>query len=257
MTNDKLNEAEETLNKLGYLISEGYKRGFEIHLEVRKNKDWTAAINYWEREIEKDTSPAYFYYSLGKAYDQILNDDVIFIKYAKKTYELDSTNSGVIFNYYEALLEGEKFEEAKILSHSENFKAGFNEKKQLENLWKYYYFKGNYKKAAEVLNDSLMGDVDYLKMLTYAQLGDRKKVGKFLNNYYSLYRGHTFFNDDMAITYAILKEKDSMYHYLEKLRPIAEFHYVNSRFEFNPYRKEERFKALLRKHYLPITHWNE
>ena len=33
--------------------------------------------------------------------------------------------------------------------------------------------------------------------------------------------------------------------------------YPNSRREFDPYRKEERYKELLRKNYLPITHWNE
>ena len=54
-----------------------------------------------------------------------------------------------------------------------------------------------------------------------------------------------------------LKEKDSMYRYLEKLRPIEKFHVINGGKEFDPYRKEERFKALLKKHYLPITHWNE
>ena len=83
--NDKINEAEEMLSKLGYLISLGHKTELEIIVEVLKNKDWTAAINYWEREIEKepdDLEWCYFY--LARAFDKILNDDVNFIKYAKK-----------------------------------------------------------------------------------------------------------------------------------------------------------------------------
>jgi len=48
-----------------------------------------------------------------------------------------------------------------------------------------------------------------------------------------------------------------MYHYLEKMDGDDIIKGPNSRFEFDPYRKEERYKALLRKNYLPITHWNE
>ena len=46
-----------------------------------------------------------------------------------------------------------------------------------------------------------------------------------------------------------------MYHYLNK--EDIDYTFVNSRFEFDPYRKEERYKAFLKKHYLPLTHWNE
>ena len=258
--NDKLNEAEETLNKLGYLIPEGYKTWLEISLEVHKNKDWTAEISYWERKIEKDPNDlAFCYYWLAGAYDEILNDDANSIKYAKKAYELDSTRSRFIFKYYDALLEGKKFNEAKILSQSENVRSIVNEVDKLYSLWYYYYHQDNYIKAEEILNDSLLvknKNVSSELLLTYAQLGDRKKVDS-LKNYYGLNGRMNWVSSDMAFAYAILKEKDSMYHYLEKLRPIDEFHGANSRKEFDPYRKEERFKALLRKHYLPITHWNE
>jgi hypothetical protein len=130
---------------------------------------------------------------------------------------------------------------------------------KLYSLWYYYYHQDNYIKAEEILNDSLLvknKNVSSELLLTYAQLGDRKKVDS-LKNYYGLNGRMNWVSSDMAFAYAILKEKDSMYHYLEKLRPIDEFHGANSRKEFDPYRKEERFKALLRKHYLPITHWNE
>jgi hypothetical protein len=59
-----------------------------------------------------------------------------------------------------------------------------------------------------------------------------------------------------------------MYFYLEKIKgyrrqrhPYTSERYglrsINSLEEFDPYRKEERYKELLKKNYLPITHWNE
>ena len=86
----------------------------------------------------------------------------------------------------------------------------------------------------------------------------RKKTDKLINNYYIEYGRTEWINEDLAISYAILREKDSMYHYLEKLRPIDQFAtFINNRGDFDPYRKEERYKAILRQYYLPITHWNE
>jgi len=48
-----------------------------------------------------------------------------------------------------------------------------------------------------------------------------------------------------------------MYYYLNKRNHIIGIRGPNSQREFDPYRKEERYKAFLRKNYLPITHWNE
>jgi hypothetical protein len=79
-----------------------------------------------------------------------------------------------------------------------------------------------------------------------------------VDNFLITKRGYTK-NRQKAQVYAILKERDSMYYYLGKLdnfywsRPRS----VNSRREFDPYRKEERYKAFLKKNYIPLTHWNE
>ena len=89
-------------------------------------------------------------------------------------------------------------------------------------------------------------------MRIYAQLGDRKTID-------SLFTKYDYFNYIKIVVYAILKEKDSMYNYMEKMSiyQYSPIHFFNSLRDFDPYRKEERFKAFLRKHYLPITHWNE
>ncbi len=65
-------------------------------------------------------------------------------------------------------------------------------------------------------------------------------------------------NYEKARVFAILKERDSMYYYLEKEKNYTYFdHVFNGIKEADPYRKEDRYKAFLKKNYLPITHWNK
>ena len=139
---------------------------------------------------------------------------------------------------------------------SKNFKLLRNKRQQLSHLWDYYYYQEKYEKAQDVLKDSLAWGqtVNFYtaKLLTHSQLGDRKYAEREFKEFFDGY-----YDWQKAFTYAILKEKDSMYHYLGKMDDLWGIILPNSRREFDPYRKEERYKALLRKHYLPITHWNE
>ena len=148
------------------------------------------------------------------------------------------------------LLESKKFNRAQILFDSKNFETLFDEKQKLNGLWYFYYQQGNYIKAQECLNSSSIKDLHISMIYTFAQLGDKKAIDSMFNkspiNFWQ-----------KAFVFAILKEKDSMYCYLNKMNGFFEMKGVNSRFEFDPYRKEKRFKALLKKNYLPITHWNE
>ena len=48
-----------------------------------------------------------------------------------------------------------------------------------------------------------------------------------------------------------------MYYYIDKEQNVYNILKFNGSVEVDPYRKEERFKALLKKHYLPLTQWNE
>ena len=80
--------------------------------------------------------------------------------------------------------------------------------------------------------------------------------GKLVDTYAIINKG-VLANFEKARVFAILKERDSMYYYINKEKDIYKIRYFNSYFEVDPYRKEERFKALLKKHYLPLTHWNE
>jgi len=58
-----------------------------------------------------------------------------------------------------------------------------------------------------------------------------------------------------ALVHAILKERDSMYYYLDKLKYAYNTNIAvpNSMNEFDPYRNEERFKSLLKEFYMPTS----
>ncbi len=247
--NDKIEEAVQYHNKMGFLYSKEANLSRKSLIKAYKNKDWTAAIRFFESEIEKDPNNAFLNNQLGHAYDEIYNDDINFIKYSKKAYELDSTNANYIGAYFAALVEGKKFKDAENLMRSKNFKSLLSKNEQLNCLWQYYYHQENYNKAQEVLKDSLMFNNYREQLYTYAQLGDRKVTDSLLED--------CIFVLQKAKVYAILKERDSMYYYLNKRNHIIGIRGPNNQREFDPYRKEERYKAFLKKNYLPITNWNE
>jgi len=262
INNDKIKEAEKYFNKYRFLFTKpGEKLEKESVLIAYKNKDWTAAVRFFEDTLKKDPNNAILNRKLGEAYDGILLDNNNYIKYTKKAYELDSTNWVNGWEYQSALLVGKKFAAYKKLIQSQNFKSVYSKSEGLNYLFNYYYFQEDYKKAQDLLKDTLMYGIDYNKAAISAQFGDINAVVSFLNR-------HKYFPEFKVPFYAILDEKDTMYFYLEKIKgyrhqrhPANSERYglrsINSWKEFDPYRKEERYKALLRKHYLPITKWNK
>ena len=136
---------------------------------------------------------------------------------------------------------------------SENYKSFMNKRAQLRKLWRYYYFQGNSKKALKISKDSLLSSEYFVQILTYAQLGDRKKVDS-INKKFPWGTGRLGdWRTKKAIFHAVLKNSDSMYFYLENQKGWrAILGEVNGRPEFDPYRNEDRFKAFLRKNYLPV-----
>jgi TolB-like protein/Tfp pilus assembly protein PilF len=247
----KIKEAEDHLNKMGFLFSKNRQKKLESIIISLKNKDWTEQIRFFEKEIKNDPQNIYYNIKLADAYLEILNDKVNYLKYNIKICEIDSNSTNLQFLIH-AFSENKKFKEANKLIQSEHYKSVVTKQEKLYNLLVFYMYQENWEKAQEILNDTLIIDnnYDYFKALVFAGLGDRENV-------ISLIDENNFPNDGIAGLYAMLKEKDSMYHYLDKLNDIYSMRSVNGDFIFDPYRKEERFKALLKKHYLPITHWNE
>jgi hypothetical protein len=135
---------------------------------------------------------------------------------------------------------------------SENYNSVLPKRFQLNKLWYSYYLKGEVDKALEVSRNHLFTNDYLLQVLTYARLGDRKKVDS-INKKYPYGTGVLMmWRANKAILHAVLKDRDSMYYYLEHLKFDDYVLYANRRTEFDPYRNEERFKAFLRLNYLPV-----
>ena len=214
-------------------------------------KDWTKAIDYCEREIEKDPKNAVLYEMLGIFYDGIMNDDENYIKYTKKAYEIDSTESNLAGSYVGALIEGKRFEEAKKVMNSENYKSIRATSDELGQLAQYHYHKEEYNLALEVLEDPLLHfGYNAYRALSLAQIGNIDAVKSLLS------KKDVLGDRDKAFVFAVLKNKDSMYFYMDKADVNGKIG-VNSRREVDPFRKEQRYIEFLEKNYMPITHWNK
>jgi TolB-like protein len=262
---EKVFEAEEFYKKNSHILSEDAKvilerRIFDakVKKEIFEKKDWTEAINLYHREIVIDSTNSYLFRILAEAYNEILNDDINYLKYAKKAYELGelySENVSTYFSsdnattYYMSLLKSKKFKEAYNLLQDDYFSSLFLEQSKLYLNIYYHYYKRNYSKAQISIDNHIYND-DFELSKNYAQQNKVIKVDSILNigalNAY-----------EKAIVFAILKERDSMYYYIDNEKHTDNILKFNGSIEVNPYRKEDRYKAFLRKNYLPITHWNE
>jgi len=248
IANDKLEEAEVHYNKMKFILSEKDRIELKIILISLQNKDWSKSIKVFEDAIKEEPNESFLYRELGYAYDEIMNDDESWVSYSKIAYQMDSTNTTNANSYFNSLIENGDFKQAIDFLQSENYKALLSEKQELEGMFYYNYHQENYKKAQSLLKNELFSEAYFEKLITQAQLGKIDEMEQ-------VFKDHKISNTDKAFIYAILKESDSMYHYLEQ--KDIEFRFVNSRREFDPYRKEEQFIAFLRRNYLPITHWNE
>jgi TolB-like protein/Tfp pilus assembly protein PilF len=249
--NNKFIEAEKYLEKNEFLFSKLEFINLESELIANKNKDWTKVIPFLKAKVKKDPNNPSLYNMLGDAYDGILNDDSIAVTYQKKAYELDSTNYRNLQDYLYILSESKMSNEMLKLIESANCKSILSEPKQINHLWFYYYHQEDYRKALKI-SDSLLSSRYTVRAWTHAQLGNRKKVDSITKKLYWGTGQDKYWRCFRAFTHAILKNRDSMYYYLENARFDGTIRIANSRREFDPYRNEERYKAILRANYLPV-----
>jgi len=256
LRSEKVEEAEDFFKNKKSLFSDYNKeylrdqifRSKMEKLAVEK-KDWTQAISYCEKEIERDPNNADLYDYLGWLYDCIMNNDGKYIEFSKMAYEIDSTESGYASSYVGALIEGNRFEEAKQVMNSENYKSTLSTSDELTQLAQYHYHKEEYDLVLEVLKDPLLENfLDNMRALSFAQIGNVSEASRLLNK-------KDIINDwYKALVFAVLKNRDSMYLYMDKAQNKEG---INSRREVDPYRKEQRYIEFLEKNYMPITHWNK
>lgn len=246
-----IEEAEARLEKSRFLVNydEHILYPYGQTIIAHKNKDYTSVIPLSKSKIYGNPTNPLYYHHLAKEYNEILNDDKNALKQAKHAYDLDSTQ---VEFYVNLLIEDEQFEEANGLMQSSKYKSMVDKRDQLNQLWYYYYIQKNYPKALNVLKDSLFTNQYLRHTYTYAQMGNRKKVDS-MNKRYPWGTGAILdWRRHRASIHAVLKDRDSMYFYLDRMR-IRQILILNSRKEIDPYRNEERYKAFLRKNYLPVT----
>ena len=256
LKNDKIVEAEAFYKDNYSFFTEGLKSKIQTRLLKAKakkvsleKKDWTEAAKFYDKEIEKNPQNPEIYRLLAEVYDEVLNDAPNFYKYAKLAYELDSTLA-IKLNIRQQYVFKRTFmfSQAKNKKWKENYEMilglGFE-----APLATHFYMKGDYEKAEIYVEKYFYDNYDDQASL-YAQ---QKKIEKT----YEILNKGVLANYEKARVFAILKERDSMYYYINKEQDIYKIRYFNSYFEVDPYRKEERYKALLKKNNLPLTHWNE
>ncbi|MDA9803958.1 helix-turn-helix domain-containing protein [Flavobacteriaceae bacterium] len=250
--NNQFEKAEKYLEEHKFLFSGIDFIKLESKLIAYKNKDWNKIIPFLNSKIEKDPNNASLYNMLGDSYDGIKNNDSIAVIYHKKAYELDSTNYRILQDYSYLLAESKMSNEFFKIKESANYKSILSKPKQLNQLWFLYYHQEEYNKALEIA-DSYLSSRYTTKVWTHAQLGDRKKVDSISKKLYWGTGQDKYWRSFKAFTHAILKDRDSMYYYLENARFDGTTMLVNSRREFDPYRNEDRFKAILKANYLPVS----
>jgi len=248
--NNKLEEAEKHFQKSKFLFND-YGKGFwQQRIESNKNKDCKITIPMTQALINKEPNNPIYYNMMAIEYERVLNDNINALKYSKQAYDLDST---LIDKYVYYLIKNKKYRETKELMTSVNYQSIVNRHDQLVQLFNYFYSKNDHLNAQEVLKDSSFNNQYWHRTLIYAQLGSRQKVDS-MNRKSPWGTGRDGdWHARRAIIHAVLKDRDSMYFYLENIKGNYKWvRIVNSRSEFDPYRKEERFNAFLRENYLPV-----
>ena len=247
--NEKYEEAEAYMKDYGFLLSKTSEELLGIWLLVHKNKSWAPV---WDRNIAKikrEPENAFLNRWISALQAQVAYDENKAIYFAKKASELDTD---YFWQYFYLLVNNGFYTEAEQVMHSEAF-INLSESIKLKCNWFYYYYKGDYDQAHKIIKGN-PENFDYRHFsTTYAHLGERKKLDSIDKLYYL----HGEFKyQRKARIHAILKERDSMYYYLNKARYAftGTAMWLCSNKDLAPYKNEARFKAVLKKFYVPYTH---
>lgn len=250
LRNDQIEEAKALFETKKGILTDQMRQEFtanlidsEAKLFLKRGENVAKSITLFKNAISKNPSNARLYEYLGIFYDTVLNDDENYVYYSKKAVDTDSTVVGLATNYYNALLENNQFQKAERFGNSTIYLKTVSEGDKKSQHFFYCYHQKKNTEALELLKDSIFDKNHYVKLLLYSQMGDKNKV-------YELIKTNKINATIKAFAFANLKERDSMYFYLNKDDIRAPN--VNSRREFDPYRKEPRYIEFLKKNHMPI-----
>ena len=248
--NGHFDEAEKVTKSNSDKIPDDFTKNLVSIMVINKarfllenNGDYIKSVQVYNDAIDKYPLNADLYFRKALFYDTYLNDDKNYVTFSKKAVEIDSTSEYIVAGYYNALLEDKQFNKAKEFSNSSIYLEAVAKERKLQQQFMYFYHQKQNKKALEILKDSVIENDFNSKLLLFSQMGDKEKVSKIL-------KANKVNSTQKAYVFAHLKERDSLYYYLNKDNINAAN--VNSRREFDRYRKEMRYIEFMKKNHLPI-----
>ena len=250
--NDNIDEAKSLFESKKAMIPSEASENFssflvdaEAKYVLKKGENWTKSIEIYNNAISKSEVKVKsdLYQFLGRFYDTYLNDDQNYVVYVKKALDLDSLDLGKVSEYFNALLENKQFKEADLFSKSSIYLNTLPDNNKKTRKFYFYYHQFKNKEALELLKDTVFDNNTLIKLMLYSQIGEKNKV-------YELIKNESPVSNAKAFAFANLKERDSMYFYMNK--DDSNGPQINSRREFDPYRKEPRYIEFLKKYHLPI-----
>lgn len=243
-------EAKTHYDKIKFLLNEKEQKETEAEIvfaEAEKHllaRDWQKAEDVLLTAKSNLNNSDHYYAKLSHYYDVIMNNDSLHYEYAKRAFQLDSLKSFNASIYAFATMEYLRIDEANSFLESDTFYSLIP-----KNLHEQYhgilnYFAGNYQYLSSLIEeeDAFRNQYD-IRLFTYAQMNNQEEV-------YKIYEERKISNTYKAQVHAILKNRDSMYHYLEQ--SDIDMRYVNGRIEFDPYRNDKQYKDLLKKYVIPV-----
>jgi len=250
LLNKKIDEAEEHYAKMKFAIDSTSYSILECYIEVYKKKDWTEFVNYRRKSLNENPDSPWYHRSYAYSCAGILGDNVKALIHFKKAYELSPPNYYYSQPYFYSLLYNRKFEVARELLNDKKFMSVFNGDRHSYIFFDYHYYKGEYKEALTYLERHKVHSQYYLnKAAVYAYLNKLDIVYDILNN-------HLPRNEQKALVFAIMKERDSMYNCMNRITKPIRIRNFNQYPELDIYRNEPRFKEFLKKNYLPLQNNN-
>lgn len=245
LQNGKIKEAENHFNKMKFLFTPIVQLQLSSTIRSIKNKDRTETIRMYEKALEKEPENDNLRLNLALKYNTITNDYEKMLFHIKKVYDANPQKLYVAQRYFYALLYNKRFSEAKELVNNPKFMALFSDEMKAWLFLDYHFYKDEFDKALEYIEKLKSNKYYYYnKACIYAKKGAIKKTYEALN----------YVPKDVykAIVFANLKEKDSMYYYLNKMTHYTRIEFANGAPEFAPYRNEPRYQAFLKKNYFPV-----
>jgi len=237
-----LNQAEELNNRIARVYTVkgllyNHTKRFEKAEEAFKK-----AIALAPNDITARHQYATYFYYVG--------DYVKQLEQTKIAYGLDPLSFATASSYFSALTYNDKFEEAEKLI--EEIKVSHADVRPFlinRLLMRLYLAKPDYQKALAPLSQLASEDKAYNRFLgyAYAKLGDTANAYRIIDSIRVLEK-HRMQNHRLAVVFAGLNEKDSVFYYLDTARNKSSLFNRKTIAYFNDLKDDPRYADLLKSH---------